>query len=346
MKNIFYNELYQKDLELCKEEIERLRDSSILITGANGLIGSFIVDAIYRANVLYNTNIKIYALSRNYKRLENRFIYDKEKNISYIEQDINKSFDFDFNVDYIIHAASNAYPSAIYNDPVGTILSNIHGTYNLLNYMKKINGKRMLFVSTGEVYGNSIDNIEAFREEDSGIVDILNIRSSYPISKRCAENLCISYANQFEIDVVISRLCHVYGPNNSDRDNRANVQFINDAVSNRNIILKSKGEQIRSYIYISDCVSGILKVLLDGNNKEAYNIANKDSILSIANFAEKVATIASTKVIYKISNEEKTLFSRAVLDSKKLELLKWIPYFNIDEGIKHTLEINKWLKNK
>ena len=346
MKNIFYNELYQKDLELCKKEIERLKNSSILITGANGLIGSFIVDAIYRVNMLYNTNIKIYALGRNYKRLENRFIYDKEKKISYIEQDINKSFNFDFNVDYIIHAASNAYPSVIYNDPVGTILSNIYGTYNLLNYMKKVNGKRMLFVSTGEVYGNGIGNEDVFREEDSGIVDILNIRSSYPISKRCAENLCISYANQFNINVVISRLCHVYGPNNSEFDNRANVQFINDAVYNRNIILKSKGEQIRSYIYISDCVSGILRVLLDGNNKEAYNIANKNSILSIANFAEKVAKIAATNVIYKISNEEKTLFSRAVLDNKKLELLKWIPYFNIDEGIKHTLEISKWLKNK
>jgi UDP-glucuronate decarboxylase len=350
MKNIYYNNTYQNDLDKCLKNIEiiakKLENKSILITGATGLIGSFIVDSLYKLVKDYNFNIKIYALSRNLERLKHRFIYDKENIITFIEKDVNDNLDIEENIDYIIHAASNAYPSIMYNDPVGTIMSNIKGTYNLLEFLRKQRGKRLLFLSSGEIYGEVSKNIDKFNEECLGRVDIPNIRSSYPLSKRCAENLCISYSKQFNIETVIARPCHIYGPNNSNKDNRATVQFINNAVNDEDIVLKSKGSQIRSYMYISDCVSALLTVLIKGSNKEIYNISNEKSIVSIADFAKYVSKIANVKLRYEINDNEKSLFSRAVLDNKRLKLLGWNPSYNIDKGIEHTFKISKWLISK
>lgn len=347
MKNIYYNNTYQNDLDKCLKNIgiiaKKLENESILITGATGLIGSFIVDCLYKLVKDYKFNIKIYALGRSLERLKHRFIYDEENIITFIERDVNDNLDIEGNIDYIIHAASNAYPSIMYKDPVGTIMSNIKGTYNLLEFLRKQRGKRLLFLSSGEIYGEVSKNIDKFNEECLGRVDIPNIRSSYPLSKRCAENLCISYSDQFNIETVIARPCHIYGPNNSNKDNRASVQFINNAVNDEDIVLKSKGSQIRSYMYISDCVSALLTVLIKGSDKEIYNISNEKSIVSIADFAKYVSKIANVKLRYEINDNERALFSRAVLDNKRLKLLGWNPSYNIDKGIEHTFKISKWL---
>lgn len=347
MRNVYNNNIYQNDLSCCLKEIDSLvkniENKSILITGATGLIGSFLVDSLYKLVKDYNININIYALSRSLERLKYRFIYDKDNIINFIEQDVNNNLDININIDYIIHAASNAYPSIMYRDPVGTILSNVNGTYNLLKFLKKVNGKRLLFISSGEIYGKTSGNIKSFNEHYNGEVDILNIRSSYPLSKRCAENLCISYAEQFNIETVIVRPCHIYGPNNDFKDNRASVQFVNSAINKKDIVLKSTGRQVRSYMYIVDCISAIMTVLIKGNNKEAYNISNEESVASIADFAKKVAEKVQVKIKYSIDNREKTLFDRAILDNKKIKLLGWTPRYSLSKGIEHTIKISKWI---
>lgn len=344
MRNIIENKLYQNDIQCCLKQIVNLKelaDKSILITGATGLIGSFIVDTLYIANSLFDMNIKIYALGRDLERLKLRFNYSTQNEIFFIEHDVRNVLNIDIRIDYIIHAASNAYPAIMYADPVGTIMANLNGTYNLLNYLKKVNGKRLLFVSSGEIYGESIDKIDSFVEDYNGFIDILNIRSSYPLSKRCAENLCISFSKQFNLETVIVRPCHTYGPNNTRFDNRANVQFINKAINNEDIVLKSKGLQIRSYEYIADSISGLLTVLINGKNGEAYNLSNNKSMISIAEFAQIVAEIAGVKVVYDIKDIQPSPFSRAVLDGNKLEKLGWKAEFGIRRGIKHTFYINK-----
>lgn len=344
--NFYKNSVYMNDLENAVGQIgqiQTLKGSSILVAGASGLIGSYIVDVLLTANALYNTDIQIYALGRDFQRLKKRFEGANTNSLKYIEQDIQNPFTFQCNADYIIHAASNAYPKAFNEDPVGTMMSNLEGTYQLLEYARKNRTKRFLFVSTGEVYGQYDGKSEAYSEAYNGYLDILQARSCYPSSKRAAETLCCAYQKQYGVDVVIVRPCHTYGPNTTAKDNRANVQFIDNVCKGEDIVLKSSGDQMRSYCYIPDCASAVLTVLLKGMSGEAYNIAYSKAQASIAQFAHIVAEMTGHKVIFAMPDQqalsERTMISRQVLDSSKLEALGWQGIFTVEKGIAHLLKI-------
>lgn len=349
MKSFIANKEYLNDIQICLQSIlkfDSLKETSILVTGATGLIGSFLVDVLMIANTMWNSNIEVFALGRNKLRLQNRFFYFKEHpHLHFIEQDITKNLlDQLPYVDYIIHAASNAYPNVMYEKPVDTIMANVQGTYQLLNYLHEVRGKRFLFLSTGEIYGQAVSDEMCFEENYAGYIAQLNVRSSYPLSKRLAENLCVSYSKQYGIDTVIARLSHTYGPNNTSVDDRANAQFVENAISNHSIVLKSKGGQIRSYTYIADAISGLLTILISGKSNEAYNVSNPSSIVSIAQFAQLVAKCGCASIQYEFEDSRPALFDRAVLSSRKLQALGWIPKFDICTGIQHTLRIKKWLR--
>lgn len=343
--NFYNNELYRKDLATAINQtigFEDLKEKSVIITGATGLIGSFLVETLMYSNEIFGNNINVYAVGRSKERLMNRFnSFASNKYFHPIEQDINKPLTFDFSANYIIHAASNAHPFAFNTDPVGTILSNIVGTYQLLEYAYKVNTERFLFISSGEVYGENQE--DKLSEEFSGYVNPISPRSCYPTSKRAAENLCVSFSKQYGLFTIIARLCHTYGPNVTSSDNRASVQFINKALKGETIILKSKGTQKRSYCYIADSVSGILTALLKGISSEAYNIANPLSIVTIAELAHEIAKQANTTIDFQLNNnenhEQNTPITHAVLASKKLESLGWKGSYGITSGIKHTLSI-------
>lgn len=128
----------------------------------------------------------------------------------------------DFPLDYIIHGASNASPKRYATDPVGTMKSNLWGVSNLLELAKEKKA-RLLYISSGEVYGED-DGID-FVETHSGYVNCLNPRACYPSSKRASETLCIAYKEQYGVNVVIARPCHIYGTD-IERDDRAFAQFL------------------------------------------------------------------------------------------------------------------------
>lgn len=344
--NIQESNTYVQDLDVAINHtvgIERLRKCAILVTGATGTIGSFIADMLLRHNQIAQADITVYVAGRNVEKLKHRYSYWNDIAIKTLQYDVLHPIDFDVPVDYVIHAAGNAHPIAFNGDPVGTIIGNVQGTYNLLEYTRLHSGKRFLYVSSGEVYGKGDLSLDEFREDYVGYIDTSSPRSCYPQSKRAAENLCASYSSQYGIETVVVRPCHTYGPGITPTDSRANAQFIRNVLNGENIILKSAGTQLRSYNYIADCASGLLTVLINGKNSEAYNTANPNARVTIAQLAEVVANTAGRKVIFEnpsaVDIANRTPIAKQVLSSRKLEALGWNPAFSVETGINHTIAI-------
>lgn len=345
---LYDSERYRKDVQEAVfqvKDIEKLKGSSVLVTGAAGLIGSFVVDMLLTADQLLGMGIKVFAVGRSKERLLSRFQGWDTEDLVFVQQDVTEPLQLDHKVDHIIHAASNAYPEAFSQDPVGTMMSNITGTLRLLEYGREHGARRFLFLSSGEVYGQGDVSIEAYEEGYSGYVDILSPRSCYPSSKRAAETLCCSFWKQYGLETVIARPCHTYGPNTTGKDNRATAQFMENVGKGQDIVLKSAGSQMRSYAYVADCASGLLTVLLKGHPGEAYNLAYEKSRITIAGFAQITARLSGRQVVFedpdKKALEERSPVPRQVLDSRRLEALGWQGRYTPERGIQHTLEILK-----
>lgn len=340
------NVFYKNDLKNVAKQIDikTFYNTKFLITGATGLIGSFFVDFLIYLNEVYDANIKIYAMSRSEERLKKRFNYfnNKCKSLIFIEQDICDSIELNEKIDYIINAASNADPKNYSLYPVETITTNVLGSKNILEFAMKNKETKVLFTSTMEVYGE-INSKNSFSEEDYGLVNNNEIRSGYPESKRVAEILHKSYFKEYGVKSIICRLGYIYGPTMTNTDSKVIAQFIKNALKGENIILKSKGEQKRSYCYVADTVAGMLIALTKGELGNVYNISNINSTISIKDMADLIANINGVKVEYQLPNEiEKAGFSKiqdAILDESKLRKLGWNPVYNIEEGIKNTLVI-------
>ena len=346
--NFYKSENYKKDIETAVKAVtglDRLFGSSVLIAGGSGLIGSFMADMLLYANEHMNADITVYAMDLSKERLASRYAGINTDKLRLVEHNVNEAPDFDFKADYIIHAASPAFPAAFNSDPVGTVMSNILGTKYLLDYGREHGTKRMLYISSGEVYGQGDLSLESFEESYAGYVDPTSARSCYPNGKRAAETLCVSYTKQYGIDTVIVRPSHTYGANATKADNRANVQFVNKAVAGEDIVLNSAGNQMRSYTYIADTASAILTVLIKGENAQAYNIADPDARTTIAGLAKTIASQTGVKVIFadpdEVQKAELTPIAKQVLNSHKLEALGWKGKYSVEDGIGHTLKILK-----
>ena len=316
-----------------------LKNKSILITGATGLIGSAFVDLLMS---LENNGFELYAQGRNVARAEKLFLkYKNNIYFHFLNFDVSRPLDFDIDFDFIIDSAGGSSPSLYQNNPVEVMESNILGVKNLLDYGKKHSLKKFVYVSSGEVYGEGDGRV--FTEDYSGYINLLNFRSCYPMAKRASETLCISYAKEYGIEVSIVRPCHVYGPHFTENDNRVYAQFIRNILNDENIVLKSKGEQFRSWIYSEDCANALLYVLLRGANLQAYNVANSKANFSIKDLAQIVAKVAGKKVVFDIPNDgtggNTTPITKAVFSIEKLEALGWKAQIGIEEGVRRTIEI-------
>lgn len=302
---------------------EKLSGTNILITGATGLIGSTLVEVLMSNP---RRDYVVYASGRNVERARKRFEdYFTSDSFHFVMYDVMTPLQDNVQFDYIVHAASNASPNAFSDNPVEIIKANVLGVSNLIEYGIEHGMRRFLYVSSGEVYGEGDGRI--ISEKYCGYVDCTNPRSCYPSSKRTAETLCASYASEFGVDVVIARPCHIYGPNFTETDNRVYAQFIRNILKGEDIVMKSTGEQIRSWCYVVDCVSALLFILLKGVSGEAYNIADSDSVLSIKQLADMLAEIGGRNVVIEMPSEtEKRNFnpvSKSVLSVAKLEGLGW-----------------------
>ena len=324
---------YQQDLRRAATLQPITLRGNILITGATGLIGGCLTDWL-----MQYSDCEVYALGRNSQRARQRFKdYWEQPRFHFVEHDICKPLNTATDFHYIIHAASNASPNFFKQQPVEVMRANLEGLCHLVDYGWHHQMQRMVYVSSGEVYGEGDGH--TFSEQDSGYIDILSPRACYPSSKRAAETLCAAYNQEYDTDIVIARPCHTYGPYFTESDQRVYAQFIRNVLQGEDIVMKSEGLQYRSWIYVVDCAAAILLLLEKGTRGEAYNVANSESNITIRQLAETTAAMAGRRVIMDITAEGNTTpITKAVFATEKLEQLGWRPLFSIDEGLRHTID--------
>ena len=337
--------LYRQDIgRVLSDEFpwKRLEGKNILVTGATGLIGSFLVDVLMSNK---EANYQVWICGRSEEGAKKRFAsYWDNPCFHFFCQDLSEPFNSGISFQYIIHTAGFSFPAAFSSDPVGTLRGTIIGTDNILRYGTAHGMERMLYVSSGEVYGQN-NGLTRWKEHDSGYVDVTTPRACYPTSKRAAENLCACYHAQFGTDVVIIRPSHTYGPTFTKADNRAYAQFIRNAASGQDIVLKSAGTQSRSYCHVADCVSALLFALFFGESGQAYNVSDDNSFISIRELAGITAAAGGVNVVCQEADAaEKRGYSTLEstrLDNTAIKKLGWKPLIPVSKGIPDTLEIVK-----
>ena len=318
-----------------------LSGKNILVLGATGLIGGCLVELLMaHAPIDY----QVFAAGRNLQRANKRFAaYLGSEHYHFVHFDVTEPMEPSIRFDYIVDAAGGASPQLYTSDPVGVMKSNLWGVDNLLSFGLAHGLSKLVYVSSGEVYGEG--DGRAFDEDYSGYVNPVKVRSCYPSAKRATETLCVCYAHQFGIDVSIARPCHVYGPYFTESDNRVYAQFVRNVLHGEDIVLKSKGEAYRSWIYVVDCAMALLFILLKGESGEAYNIADEESNVSIRALAEMVARLSGRKVIFDIPDDaghgNTTPITKAVFSTQKLERLGWHPLTSLQQGMQHTIQTLK-----
>lgn len=349
--NLYENTLYRQEIRMAAQRSlpwDSFRDKSVLISGATGLVGSFLIDVLMERNEQHGMNCRIYALGRSREKAQARFgARSRDPLFTFIPYDINLPFARDDlgRVDFVLHLASNTHPLQYATDPIGTITTNIIGLQNMLEFACAHSAERFAFASSNEIYGENRGDSEFFDEAYCGYIDCNTLRAGYPESKRCGEALCQAYRKQKGIDICIPRLTRSYGPTMLQADTKAISQFIKKGIAGEDIVLKSAGTQYYSYTYVADAVSGLLTVLLLGESGAAYNIADPASDITLRDLAALIAENAGTKVVFEIPDAvEAQGYSKATkarLDGTKLRALGWRPAYDIRSGIFRTMEILK-----
>lgn len=336
----------QRDLEIIFNnpiDWERFRNKTVLVTGATGRLGMYIVEAISKADIDWNLNIKIIALARNQDKLCHVFGNSlKLPNLYTLVQDITEPVHWEGDIHFIFHTAGAVSPRDFTNWPVDTLWGHVQGTRHILELAREKNCERVLYVSTVEVYGEW--NLgEGIREEDMGRMQCNHARACYPEAKRLCETMLASYEAQYGIPYISVRLCHTFGPGITLHDGRAFSEFIRNVIEGEDIVLQSDGSAVRTYTYVSDAVGAMLLAFTKGT-EHCYNIANTDNLISIRDLAKLIAgldTKGKVQVKY-AGREEPTLqylpFKLGIMNVDKMIGLGWRPQVGLEDAFRYTLE--------
>lgn len=345
MKNIIESSrdaVLQEDLENIANSnlsYEKLKESTILITGATGLVGSMLVKALACCNRRHDLGMTILALIRSEEKARKVFeeLIDRG-DVKLVKGNILEPFKIEENVDYIIHGASVTVSKTFVDKPVETIQTALAGTENLLKLANEKKVKSMVYISSMEAFGITNPALESVREEDLGYIDVMNVRSSYSESKRMCEVLCASYAHEYQVPVKVARLAQTFGAGVSKEEGRVFAQFAKSAITGEDIVLHTKGESTGNYCYTGDAVLGLLTILLEGTTGQVYTVANPDTTIKIKDMAQLVAEqLAKGKieVIFDIPEDALTFgYAPDVemhLNADKLMALGWQPRYNLPE---------------
>ena len=338
--------------EVIIEDLQRMSDAklpwgeldgkTILVTGATGMLASYVTWLLLYLHEHAGINISVFALCRNRQRAEQYFgSYLGEPYFRLLIQDVCEPLAYEGKVDYVFHLAGHASPYLINSDPVGIMKCNLLGTINVLEYARKCHTIKVIFASTREVYGKN-DEAELLDEQAFGTLNPLDDRSCYPESKRAAETLLKSYYLQYGVNFNTIRIAHSYGPTMKlENDGRVMADLMGDVVAGRDIMLKSSGEAVRAFLYITDAVVGMFTVLFHGAPAMAYNLANETEPISIRDLARLLASSRKDKniqvVVSKSEQKGYCAYRRTALDTSAIEQLGWKPQISLIEGINRLL---------
>ena len=326
-------------------DFERFRGKTVMVTGAYGMIGSYMVyPLIYLNEKDPGFSCTIIPVGREKGKMKARFPEASGKPyFKPIFTDVCEIRPVKGDVDFIVHAASPTNPRMYLKNPVAVMKPNVTGTLNLLDIAREKKSEGFLFISSGEVYG--VLKKDVILESDKGFLDCTAPRCCYAESKRAGEELCTGYAEDYQVHARIARPSHTYGPTmNLDSDGRVFADFVSDAVRGRDIKVRSDGAATRAFTYLADAALGFFKILLDGTDKEAYNVTNNDGICSIRDLAQMIASCAvkkDCKVVFAEpdkgypENENRTA---SVRSTKKLESLGWKCRYLPKEGFERTIK--------
>lgn len=345
--------LQQEDLEFIANSNaipwNVFQNKSILITGATGLIGSLLVRALACRNRIHGSNIQVYAMVRNLKKAQDMFsFFGVRDDLHFVCGDINSEYELPEKLNFIVHAASMTSSKDFVTKPVETIGTAILGTNRILEKAAKIQLDGFLYLSSLEVYGTPAEGVVDIHESYSGFIDPLQVRSSYSEGKRMVECLCASYASEYKVPVKIARLTQTFGTGVAYDDGRVFAQFARSAIEGKDIVLKTKGETLRSYCYVADAVSAMLLILAKGVVGEAYNVANDKTSINIADMAQFVCQNFSdgkSRVIFDIAEDASKLGYNPVmkicLNTSKLKSLGWNANYDLFDMFDRTIKSMK-----
>ena len=309
-----------------------LKGRTVLVTGASGLIGKAVVEALLAADA------KVVAAGRSLARLRARL--GERPGLTFLLYDATRANVLDVEVDGLVLAASPAVPDQFLAHPEDVTRANTAAVSEALAYAAKRKGTRVVYVSSSEVYGRLRAPETGHTEDRLGELDVANPRSVYAAAKRAGEELCRAAAAD-GVEVAIVRPGHVYGPTATVADGRVSSLWPREAAAGRPIVMKSDGRQRRSYVYGADCASAILTVLLRGKPGVAYNISNRRSVVTIRELAETIGREAHVAIKMDVpTSAECAAFNpmdNSTLDSTRLESLDWCPVYDLPTGIRLTL---------
>lgn len=320
--------------------LDSLEGKCVFITGGTGLIGRTLI-----RNILENTKTtSVLACVRNPEKAQKVLSpWLSSGRLSLTVSDILAPITVSEKIDYIVHAASETSSKAFVNKPTATIFTAIDGTRNMLELARQKQVEAFVYLSTMEVYGAPSTDEKIFENHPTNL-DTTQVRSSYPESKRLCETLCTAYATEYGVPTKILRLTQTFGPGVAYNDGRIFAEFARCVIENRDIILHTKGETKRNYLYTEDAATAILAVLQYGEKGNAYNAANESTYCSIYEMANLVAQkIACGKIKVVIDESDPTKFGYAPtlhmnLDTSKLRALGWEPSVSLEEAFRRMIQ--------
>ena len=318
---------------------EQLDGKTVLVTGATGMLASYVTWPLLSLREQAGIRVSVIALCRDARKAEAYFgPFVGKPYFRLLLQDVCEPIPCEGPVDYVFHLAGNASPHFINADPVGIMKCNLLGTMNVLECARAWQTRKVIFASTREVYGKN-EEAKLLDEQAYGTLDPLDDRSCYPESKRAAETLLKSYYLQYGIPFNVVRIAHSYGPTMwLEHDGRVMADLMGDAVAGRDIVLKSSGEAVRAFIYVTDAVVGMFTVLFHGAAAKAYNLANETEPIRVKELARELAAIRDVQVVVS-EGEQKgyCAYRRTALDTSAIEQLGWRPQVSLQEGIRRVL---------